>query len=71
MARNRAAGELRINFLALPCPRARIRLTVQAGKSMTVQGDGAGGFRNYPASPFRFPRHYRLVRLCNDAIAMA
>ena len=53
MARNRAAGELRINFLALPCRRARIRLTVQAGKPMTVQGDGAGGFRNYPASPSR------------------
>ena len=44
-----AAGALRINFLALPCPRARIRLTVQAGKPMTVQGDdGAGGFRNAP-----------------------
>ena len=43
-----AAGELRLYFLALPPARAKLCLTVQAGKPMTVQGDGAGGFRNYP-----------------------
>jgi hypothetical protein len=66
MARKRAAGELRINFLALPCRRARIRLTVQAGKPMTVQGDGAGGVGNDTASPFLCPLDMFLVRRAAD-----
>jgi hypothetical protein len=38
-----AGGEARRYFLALPHARAKLCPTVQAGKPMTVQGDGAGG----------------------------